>query len=80
MNEQLGVHIRVGLIALIMIKYFRDVNEQDVLIGKQDVNNLPCLTECLPLWVINLPLISKSVIYKKKLLQPMRVHNFYSSS
>ena len=65
MNEQLGAHIRVGLIALIMIKYFRDVNEQDVLIGKQDVNNLPCLTELLPLWVINLPLISKSVIYKK---------------
>lgn len=80
MNEQVGAHIRVGLIALIMIKYFRDVNEQDVLIGKQDVNNLPCLTELLPLWVINLPLISKSVIYKKKLLQPMRVHNFYSSS
>ena len=37
MNEQLGVHIRVGLIALIMIKYFRDVNEQD---GFLFINNI----------------------------------------
>ncbi|GAA0144101.1 ATP synthase [Lithospermum erythrorhizon] len=32
MNELSGAHIRVGLTALTMAEYFRDVNEQDVLL------------------------------------------------
>ncbi|KAK7293539.1 hypothetical protein RJT34_16407 [Clitoria ternatea] len=32
MNESPGAHMRVGLTALTMEEYFRDVNEQDVLL------------------------------------------------
>jgi F-type H+-transporting ATPase subunit beta len=32
MNEPLGVHMKVGLTALTMVEYFRDVNKQDVLL------------------------------------------------
>ncbi|KVI07066.1 ATPase, F1 complex, beta subunit [Cynara cardunculus var. scolymus] len=32
MNEPSGTRMRVGLTALTMAKYFRDVNEQDILL------------------------------------------------
>ncbi|TKY69249.1 ATP synthase subunit beta [Spatholobus suberectus] len=54
MNESPEACIRVGLTTLTMAKYFRDVNEQDVLLfltmssdsSKQDLKYLPYWVEC----------------------------------
>ncbi|URE24930.1 Produces ATP from ADP in the presence of a proton gradient across the membrane [Musa troglodytarum] len=66
MNEPPGARTRVGLTALTMAEYFRDVNEQD------DQKYPPYRGECLLQWVINLPLVQKWVLCKKELLPPKR--------
>ncbi|OMP14034.1 hypothetical protein COLO4_00393, partial [Corchorus olitorius] len=40
------------------------------VLSKRDPKYLPYWVECLPLWVINPPLVPKWVLYKKELLLP----------
>ena len=76
MNEPPGARMRVGLTALTMAEYFRDVNEQDktcfysstifFVSSKQDQKYPPYWGECLLQWVINPPLVQKWVLCKKE--------------
>ena len=78
MNEPPGARMRVGLTALTMAEYFRDVNEQDVLLFIDNIfrfvqagSEVSALLGFSPLlWVINPPLVPKWVLYKKELLLP----------
>ena len=80
MNEPPGARMRVGLTALTMAEYFRDVNEQDVLLFIDNIfrfvqagSEVSALLGFSPLlWVINPPLVPKWVLYKKELLLPKK--------
>ncbi|MQL84594.1 hypothetical protein Taro_017102, partial [Colocasia esculenta] len=72
MNEPLGARMRVGLTALTMAEYFRDVNEQDILLFIDNLFRfiqagyfLPYWGECLLQWVINPSLVQKEVLCRK---------------
>ncbi len=59
MDEQPGTRLRVPLTALTMAEYFRDVQNQDVLLfidnifrfTRPDPRCPPCWVVCLPPWV-----------------------------
>ncbi|KAH0849794.1 LOW QUALITY PROTEIN: hypothetical protein HID58_096086, partial [Brassica napus] len=74
MNEPPGARMRVGLTALTMAEYFRDVNEQEYfylstissVLYKQDPRYPLYWVECLLLWVTNPPLVPKwNYFYEK---------------
>ncbi|KAH0851505.1 hypothetical protein HID58_094696 [Brassica napus] len=76
MNEPPGARMRVGLTALTMAEYFRDVNEQDVLLFIDNIfrfvqagSEVSALLGRMPsAGVTNPPLVPKWVLYKKELL------------
>jgi F0F1-type ATP synthase beta subunit len=86
MNEPPGARMRVGLTALTMAEYFRDINKQDVLLFIDNIfrfvqagSEVSALLGRMPA-VTNLHLLLKWVAYKNVLLQQQMVQHINSSS
>jgi hypothetical protein len=82
MNEPPGARMRVGLTALTMAEYFRDINKQDVLLFIDNIfrfvqagSEYLYLGVCHQPLVTNLHLLLKWVAYKNVLLQQQMVQS-----
>ena len=82
MNEPPGARMRVALSGLTMAEYFRDEENQDVLLLttssvllRQEARFLPCLAECRPLLDISLRLLQKWVLFRSVLHQHEKVQS-----
>ncbi|MCD9641065.1 hypothetical protein HAX54_026894 [Datura stramonium] len=90
MNEPPGARMRVGLTALTMAEYFRDVNEQDLLLFIDNIfrfvpqagSEVSALLGRMPSAVGYQPTLSTEMgsLQERITSTQRRVHNSYSSS